>query len=671
MVNVIEFLEEQGIRWQPVFVDTSGDRKRPLRFTDGLKPDPHEMRRMTHFTEADEGKPVATDGELRRRQAAYLGVETNCIWIDTSQINVVDIDTTVDRHIAHGYPQTKSMTKGLPHAFVKRTDGPSNKTRRPIGDGSELLCGQPVLQFFSDVVYNPDSPWEASFNINDAEGSDYAPYMRDLNPYYLRRYKPLANIAAACKNLCIAKESLEAIMPDISPYSLESAWRVEPHKQGLGTLKLYGKTKYAQHERDFETWRNQFELYFFFITELAVVGYENDKGELWQYSPATVKSMFGYWGEKFVKLWLSGQVTRLYSNVNFVPPPLRCEEDTYNRWHGFWWQAHMPLPHYTNGDGGVHDIEIFERFLMLLAGGDTQESLGLLRGFLGQMLVEPGNIPHKVPIIYSSKQGVGKSTFLEHIMSAVIGKDYHASASFSEVFNSFNNQVAGKLLCLIDEAVNTQTEKWRYWIANQATQGQVRQEEKYQRPYWVYNTCRLVMATNDSGLMSMSSADRRYVVFQCARTPTNDEIQQLRYAGHDQEKLKAFAAYLMDHWWHAPDISMASGPDNDARKAMRAMTKGKDIARWLEHEYETASPAPKRIMQKSEVMQKMKDWAREQPDAQTLSRRFEITAECKKRIEAMIADWGDMIRRYDGGNNNFKGSICFNWSEIKRVLRDE
>lgn len=668
--EIIAFLERNGIRWQPVKLHN----KKPLRFSDGTKPDPHEMRRMTHWHSGDEGKPVLTDEELQRRKDAYSD-ETSTIWVDTTEVNIIDVDRNVDRHLASYLPQAKSTGKRLPHAFVKKLDEPLAKSTVRMGEGSELLCGQPAIQAVSDYVLYPDRDWERTLGLQ-AEGrctDDYDEFVQDLCSEYLKCYRTLRHICGACKNLGVEKQKLEAVMPTDSPYTLNSAWGGESSgRLGVATLKLYGRGSRVRDMTVFDEWRDAFELYFFKLTHNSNFGYERDDGGLTLYTKQGFIISWSHWGSKFVRQWCDGGEERRYDYVDYLPPPLRCPETVYNSWSPFWFEAHDPVMYTIDGSGSGTDVEIFERFIRILAGGPDDDSLGLLRGFLGQILVEPGKLPQKLPIIYSGVQGIGKTTFFEYVMSAVLGKGAFCTAKLNSLFNGFSTQRAETLLCLVDEATQEKTERYRDAIASHVTAKTVRQEAKFVKPYDVHNTSRMVIATNDNQLMSISENDRRYLVFQAERKTSQQEVRELIAATESTSRLLAFVSYLREHAMTAHDIAVASGPQNLALKSMRTSSRGKEIDRWLEDTMKNCfGDYPKQMWTKTEVQKSMQEWALSEPDSDQLKSKFELLRDCKIQLWRMLDTWSEHIYESRSRNNNYMGKIYFDWPAIWRLLNDE
>jgi len=669
-MDIIPFLQRNGIKWQPVLLDN----KRPLRFSDGTKPDPQEMRRMSYTHPGDDGKPVLSHGEMRRRQEEYTMHETSYIWVDTTEVNIIDIDKACDRNLAANLPQAKSTGKNLPHAFVRKLNAPLSKTTAPMGQSSELLCGQPAIQAVSDTVQQPQAPWERQLELDgeDATVDDFDDKVEDLDPQYLSVYRSLRNIAGACINLGVAKEKVEAVMPDNSPYPLNSAWKAGSKRLGLATLKLYGKTEYAENEQCFERWRDAFELYFFKLTHDAQFGLELDEGGHILYTKQKFMDAYSHWGPKHVKQWCNGADKRRYDRVDYLPPPLKCPETVFNSWSPFWFEAHDPVMYTVDGSGSPTDVEIFERFIRILAGGPDAESLGLLRGFLGHIITEPGKLPHKLPIIYSGVQGIGKTTFFEHVMPAVLGSGACCTEQLKTLFNTFSTQRAETLLCFVDEVTQMSTLRHRDSISSHVTADKVRQEAKFVTPYYVKNTSRMVIATNDNQVMSISRGDRRYIVFQAERTTEDGEIEELMAAIKDRTRLLAFVSYLRDHAMASKDISTAKGPENLAVKSMRCTSKNKEITRWLEHVMdENKGKIAKRVWSRTDVNESMRNWAATQPDSSSLLPMFQLRRDANAKINSMIDTWYPHVQRITEGNNNYKGKILFDWVAINKAVRED
>lgn len=153
-MKLLEFLQKHDIQWQPVKLRSRGAERSKLPIAINGLDGRTWLPKMSDFY----GDTRISQEELVRRQTQYPGtIET--IAIDTSVIQQVDIDddnpelltntdTTQDLAVhmiqCHTTPWFRSLTKQLPHIFVRLENANSHGKRTTAywNDKIDVLCGQ-------------------------------------------------------------------------------------------------------------------------------------------------------------------------------------------------------------------------------------------------------------------------------------------------------------------------------------------------------------------------------------------------------------------------------------------------------------------------------------------------------------------------------------------------
>ena len=144
----IEYLNSHNIKWFPVFMDIIDGNKKLRPYPDGTMP-----KYNTDFNNEE---------LIKHRQSTYKD-KTNTIWMDTTDVQHIDIDSE-EAHQKYlkakeQHPYFLSVRKGLPHYFFNLTDKSRHQKRVQldfIHKDMEILNGQVSYASMDFKVYNPD-----------------------------------------------------------------------------------------------------------------------------------------------------------------------------------------------------------------------------------------------------------------------------------------------------------------------------------------------------------------------------------------------------------------------------------------------------------------------------------------------------------------------------------
>jgi phage/plasmid-associated DNA primase len=144
----------------------------------------------------------------------------------------------------------------------------------------------------------------------------------------------------------------------------------------------------------------------------------------------------------FINKWFKDPEMRTYEFVRCVPPPLICDEHTFNLWSGFSVESEPE----TDLDGfGVLLNHI--KFL----SNNNEEVFDFVQKWLACLLQKPG-YKNNVALLFNSKQGAGKDAFYT-MLERLIGSKYCGNTSRPErdIFGDFNSFLHNKVLVVMNE----------------------------------------------------------------------------------------------------------------------------------------------------------------------------------------------------------------------------
>lgn len=240
----------------------------------------------------------------------------------------------------------------------------------------------------------------------------------------------------------------------------------------------------------------------------------------------------------FFKLWCEDRDILTYKDIDFLPYPLKCEEETYNLFDGFEGDVEPTqqtnidkiLDHIMNLSG--RDEECFEYFLNWMA--DIVQDAGHLKG---------------VAIVLKSDQGAGKNIFLDFFGKKVLGTKYYTTTAKAEdLFGRFATGIKNKLLINLDETSGADTFKYSENIKNLLTAENISYEQKGIDTITINNFARWIFSTNNNTPVKIDQTDRRWVVFEC----NNDICQNSNYftelatCFNDENSAPAFYKFLKE-----------------------------------------------------------------------------------------------------------------------------
>lgn len=240
--------------------------------------------------------------------------------------------------------------------------------------------------------------------------------------------------------------------------------------------------------------------------------------------------------ELFLKEWLSDEDIRTYEQVDFIPTPLMCDEDTWNLFNGF--EAQRDIPADAN-------IQPILDHIMRLAG-NQQESYDYFINWMADIVQNAGHLSG-VSIVLRSDEGAGKNIFIDFLGNKILGEKYYFSTCEPEqLFGRFAVGRKNKLLINLDETSGQDGFKFNEKIKNFITAESVQYEQKGVDSIKLRNYARWIFTTNNLTPVKISLNDRRFVVFDCDNSmcKNTEYFKELAACFADEDVQNAFFNHL-------------------------------------------------------------------------------------------------------------------------------
>jgi len=148
-VNILEYLNANGILWEPMDFDIVDGKKKPPKYCINYMP------KSTDFAEL-------SSEVIEQRQKIVSAFDY--IAIDTRDFFHIDVDTWDHKlfveQCKNVCPYFERATKKLPHCFIKANHTVATKRVDTIYKGIEILCGQWSYCRADALLYNADQHLE-------------------------------------------------------------------------------------------------------------------------------------------------------------------------------------------------------------------------------------------------------------------------------------------------------------------------------------------------------------------------------------------------------------------------------------------------------------------------------------------------------------------------------
>jgi hypothetical protein len=180
-------------------------------------------------------------------------------------------------------------------------------------------------------------------------------------------------------------------------------------------------------------------------------------------------------------------------------------------------------------------------------------------------------------LLFHSKQGTGKGSFVNWLITHVFGKFNSTYSSIDKITQRFNTVLSNKVFIACDElpSVEKQFHKLFDDLKSIITDPYVSIEPKGLEPYMIDNLCNFIFMTNNKHSIKLEQSDRRYAVFSINESKIGD------YTYWDYIHNNVFTEIMADNFFkYLIEISddnelivdLRKIPDTKLRQEMKEMS---------------------------------------------------------------------------------------------------
>jgi hypothetical protein len=212
--------------------------------------------------------------------------------------------------------------------------------------------------------------------------------------------------------------------------------------------------------------------------------------------------------KQFVKDWLLDEDIRTYDKIDFLPPPLECNENTYNLWSGFAIEKKIDYIDNIDYENDEHIIK-FKNHLLILHNNNIEHTK---RGidWVAHKIQYPA-IKIESALVYKGEEGSGKNTFTDIIKNIFGSKLYFESGNAAdEIFSKFSVAGKHKLINVINESSGKDNTKHWEKIKHMITTHNQWYEIKGVTMFEMKDLRDFVFLTNNDFCLPINNRQRRF-----------------------------------------------------------------------------------------------------------------------------------------------------------------
>ena len=206
-------------------------------------------------------------------------------------------------------------------------------------------------------------------------------------------------------------------------------------------------------------------------------------------------------GLSFINKWITDDNIICKRGLTFQPKA-ECSS-YYNMFSGFAYEV------IDDSEECNYLDEIFE--LIRHICGYDEEMFKKTLYFIGDILQRPNEKRYGRCLIFTGKQGTGKTAFWDWVGNNIIGKNWYITSSDIDDFTGrFASGVFNKLLCVMEEMSGRNGFEFADKLKDNITGLEIGYEEKYKKKITVPNRARFVMNSNNDTPAKIEAGDRRF-----------------------------------------------------------------------------------------------------------------------------------------------------------------
>jgi hypothetical protein len=271
--------------------------------------------------------------------------------------------------------------------------------------------------------------------------------------------------------------------------------------------------------------------------------------------------------------WVKDPRKRRYKSLGYYPDKSKCPADVYNTFMSAE-ASFLELELNCNVD-----LSLILNHIYLLSGED-KTGADFIIDFLAQIVQQPAIILG-IALLFYGEQGAGKDILFHWFGKEILGyQQYYFIGNASNLFKSFNADLAGKTFILSDE-VNKQTlYNYRDDLKRLITGLSIRMEKKGVDAVSLPWYARFIFTTNNRDSLNIESSDRRYTIFEASSKMLKDldYFNRLGKNMEDPRVIRAFYDFLMKR-----DISKFNHTNRPKTKLYKEMREASmdSILKWI------------------------------------------------------------------------------------------
>ncbi len=232
------------------------------------------------------------------------------------------------------------------------------------------------------------------------------------------------------------------------------------------------------------------------------------------------------------KVWINNLNRKTYKKVYFHPN--KIEPDSLNLF--------IPLKLKPI----LGDCETFLNFILISLCNSNQEHFKYVICYLADIVQRPEKITSSI-LIFFGTEGTGKGLLFDNVMRRILDSYYLKLVDSKSITSRFNQQLARKLLVVIDEASAVQSKEALSTLKGLSGSSKISIEYKFGPSIELDSFNRYVICTNDPKAIGLNRGNRRFVIIRSSEKYANDkEFFKPLWEALDNGLAEIFLNYLLN-----------------------------------------------------------------------------------------------------------------------------
>ena len=604
--TIIDFLEANNIKWFPLQINiVDGKKQPPSRYSNGEQPkltdfknlsDENIKERQNKFLNAC--NMIAIDTNIIQQ----IDIDTENIPAHYEELkDTFPYFNSATKQLPHFFVKIMKdelINKGnriVPEPNIDILNGQwSYCLKDNIVYNANAECLHMEFALFSYLNQRTTKPTTSSSKMKPTSSSKMKPsdenrvdfdFLKDvltnLSPHRSKNYDDWSKIGWTIHNISKDNDYLDKglnlfkqfsrLCPDkYDEYELIKLWNdtdeYKNNKSRMGTLinmlkedNLNYYSTITMRQKTYQKVKENFEKKCFKVNDIDAFGELTIKGNLILRDKAKFNIRFEeltyakeekskngeitYKLTPFLQTWYKDCTKRVYSCVDYCPPPLKCCEDVLNNWKGMYAEHLIKKGTFaTNKDISpiLYHINVMCNF--------EKDVYEYMLKWIAQMIQEPGKLSG-VAILLQSTQGAGKFAF-QKILFRILGDDLarETAKPMIDLFSKHSEMRKERVLISIDETKLKDTLAIIEELKNAITSPTFNYEKKGIQAITYTNTNRFIFLTNNIHALRIDKGTRRFVLIQASGKHVGDVpyFNKLHDLLDDDEVIVALYNYFMD-----------------------------------------------------------------------------------------------------------------------------